>query len=169
MHLLLLTTYFACSKSEEEKSQQEDSAVDTGSGPVLSEFAVSWGENSVSLDLNIENSPDDAEYYWGIAETGVEEDPWTGEDCFRGYELDNGTIFNFCHPISETGAELFYAGNVFSLVEESETLFDLTNGDYQATTTHILDNRRGVDSPCWIWGNNPSYYDTSYGKPCTEM
>jgi len=166
--LLSLTLFFGCKEPEVKESRREETAIDTGSGPALSEFSVTWGDSSVILEFQIENPLENADYYWGIVETGTEEDPWTGEDCFRGYTLDNGTIFSFCHPITETGAELFYTADVLSLIEASETLFTPINEDYTRTTTHIIDDRVGVDSPCWVWGDNPSYYE-NYGKICFEM
>ena len=148
----------------------EDSGDIEEPDPTLEDNIVTWGSSYVSLDLYVENGLSGAEYYWGIVETSgdcVANDwCWTGEDCFMGYDMGDGSSLSYCHPISEYGAELAYGGDATSLGEGYETVF--SDSVFSSLTTHLIDDRGSSNSPCWIWGDNTSYY-SGYGKTCTEM
>ena len=140
---------------------------DVEGSPTLMEHDVAWGSSSVLLSMYIENSPSD-DYYWGIAEThedcAQEGWCWTGEDCFMGYTLEDGTLLSYCHPISEYGGELYYGGDPMNLSEGDTTVFP---NDYASLTTHLIDHASS-NGPCWVFGADTSYYN-SYSKSCTEM
>ena len=145
---------------------------DTDTGEEVAETsldaAVTWGDSSVTLALTVTDGLDGADYFWGIAETAESLYPWTGEDCYAGYDLSDGTNLSYCHPISATGGELFYGGTFDAIDEGVDTVFDTANGDFGSLTTHIVDDRGSAEGPCFTWGEDTSYY-SGYAKTCTEM
>ena len=149
-----------------------DTGVDTEDPePTLSYLSLDWEGYSVTLSIGIENGLDGADYHWGIAETSgscldYEGGCWTGEDCFMGYDLNDGTNLRYCHPISDTGATLAYEGSVSNLDEGQETVFP--DNSYLEFTTHLIDDWSSAEAPCWVFGDDTSYYD-GYEKSCTEM
>lgn len=138
--------------------------------PRPSVMSVDWGENAVSVNFLFEAGSEDAEYYWGIAETNgdcldSEEGCWTGEDCFRGFNTETGNL-SYCHPISETGGSLVYGASPENVTEGADTVF---SGDqFASIVTHIIHDRSFTEGPCWIWGADWWYYD-DYEKNCIEM
>ena len=178
--LLPVLAMFACVDGEKDTGEDTAGAADTTDTTDTTDTedtevpaptanpSVTWGDSSVSLTLTVENGLDGASYVWGIAETSSDcgDNCWTGEDCFEGFELESGDVLNYCHPISATGGELFYGGEAASLGEGSETVFQ--NADLSEATTHIIDDRGSDEGPCWVWGQDVSYY-SGYAKSCTEM
>jgi hypothetical protein len=126
--------------------------------------SVSWGDSSVSLSIT--DAAEGASYYWGITENSGCDDCWTAEDCFMGYDLNDGTNLTYCHPASATGAELAYGAGAMDIVEGSTTLF--FEADFSAKVTYIVDDRSSADAPCWTWGADTGYY-SGYEKACTSM
>lgn len=92
----------------------------------------------------------------GIVEygTGASYDPWTGEDCLNGYNLDEETVL-WCHKISEEETFFWHVEDPFDLDPDSETY---NNYLLQRTYTYILWENTTAD--CWVWGNYPEYYST---------
>ena len=164
--LLPLLAMMACVDTKGDSG--EDTAVEEEAAETTVAPSVTWGASSVTLALTVTDGQDGADYYWGIAETGTDTDPWTAEDCFGGYELGDGTLLSYCHPISATGGELFYGGTFDAIDEGVDTVFDTANGDFGSLTTHIIDDRGAATGPCFVWGEDTSYYST-YEKTCTEM
>jgi hypothetical protein len=126
--------------------------------------SVSWGDSSVSLSIT--DAAEGASYYWGITENNDCDDCWTAEDCFMGYDLNDGTNLTYCHPASATGAELAYGAGAMDIVEGSTTLF--FEAAFSAKVTYIVDDRSSADAPCWTWGADTGYY-SGYEKACTSM
>ena len=118
------------------------------------EVSVTWGASSV--DLSIANGDGAGDYWFGLAETGDSADPWTGEDCYLGYDFQttDGNL-SYCHPSSSTGVSLAYGGDVSALAEGSETVFG--SADFDGTVTYFLED--STTGACWTWGHSPSYYD----------
>ena len=177
--LLPVLAMFACVDGEKDTGEDTAGAADTtdttdttetGDTEVPAPTAtanVDWGADSVTLALTVENGLDGADYVWGIAETAAAcgTECWTAEDCFEGYELETGAVLSYCHPISETGGNLSYGATTDGVAEGLDTVF---NADFSSTTTHIVDDRGSEEGPCWVWGNDASYY-SGYEKTCTEM
>ena len=139
-----------------------DTATDTDTTPAVS-ASVSWDADAVNLTIS--NGSDTSEYVWGIAENANCDDCWTGEDCFGGYELNDGSLLSFCHPVAIDGGMLAYGATPADVVEGATTVFG--SADFGPNTTHILDDVAAGGS-CWIWGADTSYYST-YEKSCTEF
>lgn len=94
----------------------------------------------------------------GIVEYGPGStyDPWTGEDCLNGYDLD-GEIYLYCHKISEKETFFWEVEDPFNLDPDSETYHNYL---LQRTYTYILWENTTAD--CWVWGNFPEYYDSEH-------
>ena len=120
--------------------------------------AVDWGDDAVSL--TIENGSEEAST--GYCRNSRLNDPWTGEDCYGGYEL--GGTLSFCHFAAD-GGMLAYGASPSDIVEGATTVFG--SADFGALTTHILDDI-ATGGSCWVWGEDTSYY-ADYGKTCTEL
>jgi hypothetical protein len=135
-----------------------DMVKDTGGGgndgsADAMEVSVTWGGSSV--DLSIANGDAAGDYWFGLAETEGSSDPWTGEDCYEGYTLGDGSVLSYCHPSSSTGASLAYGGGTSDLSEGSETVFG--SADFDGSVTYFLEDANS--GACWVWGATPSYYD----------
>lgn len=172
--LILLPTLamFACIDGTTDKETGDSGVVDTDTEEAADPTAtagVSWGADSVTLELTVTDGLDGAEYFWGIAETNgdcltSDWGCWTGEDCYEGFLLDTGDTLSYCHPISETGGNLAYGATTDGVAEGMDTVF---SGDqFSSITTHIVEDQASADGPCWTWGADTSYYS---GKSCTEM
>ena len=165
-NLTVLAALFAvgCVDIKEDTATETTDTADTEEVVVADpSFAVSWGDSSVSLSIT--DAADGASYYWGIAENGAT-GGWTAEDCFMGYELEDGTNLTYCHPASATGVELAFGAGPFDVVEGSTTLFP--DNSFSTAVTYIVDDRSSADAPCWTWGFDTTYYG-GYEKSCTAM
>ena len=92
-NLTVLAALFAvgCVDIKEDTGTEttDTSTSDTGEVVVADpSFAVSWGDSAVSLSVT--DAGEGASYYWGITENGAT-GGWTAEDCFMGYDLEDGT------------------------------------------------------------------------------
>jgi hypothetical protein len=136
---------------------------------------VAWGEAGVSME--IADAEEGAAYTWGIVENfgeckTLEEAGeigacWTGEDCHRGYALNDGGQYLYCHPISGSSIELSYGAAPDAVQEGTTTVFG--DATFSTVTTHILDNTVSQEAgSCWVWGADPTYYD-GYAKTCNAM
>lgn len=142
-----------------------DSACETGGegegegeGELEESFSASWGPSGVTID--IENGS--GTYELGMAETdSASPDPWTGEDCYEGYTLGDGTLLLYCHPLSSSGGSFTGGGNPNSLDESSQTVF--TSAFEDVITYYVSSDSTGE---CWVWGHDPDYYS---GLGCTEL
>lgn len=163
--LLLSAFAVACIPTGKDTADTSDDIVDTDTDITEPELgaAVEWGDDSV--ELTIENGSEEADYMWGIAETADSTDPWTGEDCYGGYVLNDDTVLSFCHPVADDGGMLAYGASPNDIVEGATTVFG--SADFEARTTHILDDY-ATGGSCWVWGEDTSYY-ADYGKTCTEL
>ena len=173
--LILLPTLamFACIDGTTDKETGDSGVVDTDTEEAADPTAtagVSWGADSVTLELTVTDGLDGAEYFWGITENSgsclTEGGCWTGEDCFAGYIQDTGNVLAYCHPITETGGNLAYGATTDGVAEGMDTVF---SGDqFSSKTTNIVDDRGSAEGPCWVFGADTSYY-SGYEKTCTEM
>ena len=129
-------------------------------------FSASWGDSSVSLTVT--DGAEGATYVLGITENGGDcgTECWTGEDCFMGFDLNDGSNLTFCHPVGAMGVELAYGATGADTVEGSTTTFG--NADFSTVVTYIVDDRSSADAPCWTWGADTNYYN-GYEKACTAM
>ena len=85
--------------------------------------------------------------------------PWTGEDCWQGYALSDGSVLLYCHEVGASGSlDLSYGGDPMALAEGRETVFSSAEAD---SVTYYLwsDPARGGNDGCWVWGNPSDYYD----------
>ena len=90
----------------------------------------------------------------GMAETDPSSfDPWTGEDCVRGYTQSDGSTLLYCHPVAGSSLTLLSASDFTTLDEDTQTAFWRSSAN--AITYAIWDDSTGA---CWTWGNDPSYY-----------
>lgn len=130
------------------------------------EAEESW--NSTGVVIDIHNGF--GSYLLGMAETATGDDPWTGEDCLNGYELSDGTLLYFCHPLDTDGGAFVsiyddvVAGSrsLSSLDEDTETLF---SEDVDGRITYAIWSDSTGD--CWTWGQDTSYYVD--GADCVEL
>lgn len=141
---------------------------DTGStgGTDETSASVSWGASGVTVTV----SGNDDIAFFGMAETGAScdngaGDCWTGEDCDGGYELSDGTLLQYCHPISGGSLTLSYGGAFDNLAEGSATVFAAAENDagvsFDGSVTYYLET---TSAECYVWGHNPGYY-----SGCTEL
>ena len=163
--LTVLAALFAagCIDIKEDTGTETTDTAVTEEEVLPASFSVAWGSSSVSLSIT--NAAEGASYYWGITENG-NSGGWTAEDCFMGYDLEDGTNLTYCHPASATGAELAYGAGPFDVVEGSTTLFP--DDGFSDDVTYIVDDRSSADAPCWTWGFDTAYYG-GYDKSCTSM
>ena len=115
-----------------------------------------WDSSGLQVDLT---NGDSAGYNFGMAETDCGGQCWTGEDCFDGYTASDGTVYNYCHPMSATGGYLTTVTTVADIVEGSTTVFSA-----DLTTSYYLEEVTSGD--CWTWGYDTTYY-TGYG--CADI
>lgn len=134
----------------------DDSGDDTGA-PSLGVFVDHSGQGVALVLVGGEGS-----YTFGMAETDPNNpDPWTGEDCHRGYTDSDGDLYLSCHPADATGVTLLDADSI-DLVVAGETTYMTNIG--RLVTTYMLTH---VESgQCWVWGHDTPYYQ-SYG--CAEI
>ena len=148
-------------------SSTDTGVEDTDPEPELSVF---WG--SSSLELVIGNANPEATYNFGVVENagvclGSEWGCWTGEDCFRGYDLTDGSNLLYCHPVRDTSLQLAYGAATYAVDEGSNTVF--YSDEWSGFTTYLLDNAASsANNTCYTWGADTSYYN-GYYKTCTEM
>ncbi len=164
-NLTVLAALFAvgCVDIKEDTGTETTDTSTTTEETVDPSFSVAWGSSSVSLSIS--DAAEGASYYWGITENGAD-GGWTAEDCFMGYDLNDGTNLTYCHPVSATGAELSYGAGATDVVEGSTTVF--FEDSFSTAVTYIVDDRSSADAPCWTWGFDTTYYG-GYEKSCTAM
>ena len=168
--LLAAASMFACIDVKGTDSATTDTSVntdtsDTTEPPPETTLSVTWNDSSVGLTIT--DGDANASYYWGITENVAGcSNCWTAEDCFMGFDLNNGTNLLYCHPVSATGGSLAYGASFDGVVEGSTTLFP--DADFSDRVTYIVDDRSSAEGPCWTWGLDTSYYD-GYEKTCTAM
>ena len=126
------------------------------------DLAFDWspGDDTGSLTIDITHS--DAEgFYLGLAETSAGGAGWYGEDCRD----------NLCHHFTAMSGSLAYVHTTFDMEPGVTTLFNNgTNGagdvfaeDGSDRLTYLVQLAGGpYDAFCYVWGDDPSYYD-SYG------
>ena len=94
----LLFALTGCGPTEKDTG---DTGMDTGdtetgetgdTGTPAATFAVTV--TATGVDVTITNGVGD--YDFGLAQGGTT-DNWTGEDCYNGYNLQDGTNLQFCH------------------------------------------------------------------------
>ncbi len=140
-------------------------AGDGGSSEVTepSSVSVSFGSDSLTVTIS-EDGP--GGYWLGMAETAASDDPWTGEDCYLGYTLTDGTVLSYCHNAGDGGTlTLSYGGDPTDLDDSTETVFSAEQ-DGRITYYLYSDPTWGGNDMCWVWGNESSYYDA---LGCNEM
>jgi len=130
----------------------------SGDGGATAPFTIDCSWTSFGISVNLVNG-DDAGYNFGMAETDCGGDCWTGEDCFDGYALGDGTVLSYCHPLSSTGGYLSTVQDVDLIVEGSTTLHIST-----INNTYYLEEISTGE--CWTWGYDSSYYG---GHGCTDI
>ena len=121
--------------------------------------SVSWGGSSVTL--NVTDGP--GAYWFGMAETGASDDPWTGEDCLYGYTLGDGTNLSYCHDAGDGGdTTLSYGGDAMNL-QAGTTVF--TSSSYDGSVAYYLESDPdfGGTGECWAWGNGAGSYYSELG------
>jgi hypothetical protein len=140
----------ACADKGTDSSVPGDGgAADSGEGRTV---AVSWTSSGVVLEIQggfLAGST------FGIAETNPSAaDPWTGEDCYHGDTLSDGTHVAWCHEVRD-GVHLFQCGgDPASLDAALETAFPC--GTAPIVTYLLTDSAGG----CWYWGaaDGSEYY-----------
>lgn len=164
-NLTVLAALFAvgCVDIKEDTGTETTDTSTTTEETVDPSFSVAWGASTVSLSIS--DAAEGAAYYWGITENGAD-GGWTAEDCFMGYDLNDGTNLTYCHPASATGVELSYGAGATDVVEGSTTVF--FEDSFSTAVTYIVDDRSSADAPCWTWGFDTAYYG-GYEKSCTAM
>lgn len=102
-------------------------------------------------------------YDFGMAETGAVADPWTGEDCYRGYTSGDGVSVGFCHFLSPSGGFLQTVKAVEDVVDGATTL----HSEWIENTYLLAEADSGR---CWVFGHDIGYFEglgcTDIGPPC---
>ena len=137
-----------------------DGGADGGTTPALT-LDCAWGGGGIDVILT---NGDSAGYNFGLAETNGNAQAWTGEDCYLGYLANDGTLYDFCHPLAASGGFLTSVGSFDDIVEGSTTIHTAA-----IENTYYLEE---VSSgSCWTWGDDTSYYGglgcADVGGPCT--
>ena len=112
------------------------------------------------LQVDIENGL--GTYVLGMAETSGGPDPWTGEDCLRGFPLGSGELLLYCHPMADWGIHLSTVDSASQIHEGETTLLSVTQEPIIAYVAF-----EGGTDRCWVWGANASTYYA--GQGCTEQ
>lgn len=141
-----------------ESSPPDDSGEGEGEGEPT--FAASWSAEGVTITVPLDRVITQV----GMAETDPSSfDPWTGEDCVRGYTLSDGSSLLYCHPMAGESLSLESASDFMTLDEDTQTWFWRSSAN--AITYAAWDGGTGE---CWTWGNDPSYY-TAADIGCTAI
>lgn len=147
-----------CASGVASGCEGEHADPDEYEGTGESAFAAVWTALGVTIDL--ENGQ--GTYRLGLAETDPSsDDPWTGEDCYKGYWTEDGDHLLYCHPLSATGGSFWYGGDPNDLDEDTETALSWAKAE--VVTYYVSSDRTGE---CWVWGHDPDYY-ASLG--CLDM
>ena len=149
MSLILLGLLTGCGPSDDVIDRDEDGAPDwenTSPDDQLQEQAAfnlvaEWTDSTLTFDIY---GSQGAEFYCGIAETGVD-DGWKGESCIAS---------QYCHPCGTVGVTLQLGGDPSDLEEGVETAF--ADSSYEQGVTYYAENRNTLE--CWAWGHDPYYY-----------
>lgn len=156
------------SRDDRDSDDWDTADVDTGDAPEVTTVAATLLADGV--EIVIEGGT--GGYDFGIAQTNAgagPEDDWTGEDCYRGYQLGSGDISQNCHGVGRTGGRFYCTDDdgdgdcdydSFTVPNPEQTLFhDGISGDI---TFYLADS----SGDCWVWGDDPGYYN---GSGCTEI
>jgi hypothetical protein len=147
--ILMTGMLTACGPSDEVIDRDEDGIPDwntTSPDDQVQEQAdfnliATWTATTLTFDIY---GSQGAEFYCGIAETGVS-DGWTEESCIGS---------TYCHPCGTTGVTLQLGGDPDDLEEGVETAF--ADNSYEPGVTYYAENRSTQE--CWAWGHDPYYY-----------
>ncbi|MDG1481114.1 MAG: hypothetical protein P8R54_16095 [Myxococcota bacterium] len=147
----------ACGPSDEVIDRDEDgipSWEDKNTDDALQEQAAfdlvaTWTADTLTFDIY---GSQGAEFYCGIAETGVD-DGWTEESCISS---------QYCHPCGTVGTTLSLGGDPDNLEEGAETAF--TDNSFEPGVTYYAENRS--TQACWAWGHDPYYYIVDMLEDC---
>lgn len=117
------------------------------------EVTLNWDSSGVEVAI----TGGGAGWDFGMAETGVGDLGWFGESCIPGEEPygypDYG--FDICHTLNPTGGKVTYTSNIND-VDDGYTLFtDVIAA--AGNITYFLE--RHDDGACFVWGDDPAYYD----------
>ena len=173
----MLVMILACSKEEIQNTDtqeivdtaQEDTSIELEEVDTAQEeiecpsldVTVSWNEESV--ELSFITFDEEGSYFFGMAQTGIDNpNVWTGEDCFLGYTVDD-TTFSYCHP-ARNGISLQYGASFTDVVEGFSTHF--ASPQFEQQITYII--KESISGCCWIWGEDPSYYQELDCIPITD-
>lgn len=110
---------------------------------------LSWDAEGAHLRVvdGAENGP----YLFGLAETGLGQAGWYGEDCIEG--LSGGV--DVCHSVPESGMlDLVHVGSVDE-VTDGQTLL---SEDSALGLTYVLIRDTEESLGCWTWGHDPAFY-----------
>ena len=120
-------------------------------------FKASCVWTETAFVISIEGGP--GPYMLGLAETGTQTEPWTGEDCVWGYTTTEGTLLSWCHDAGDVGTSLTYSGDPYALASGT-TVF---TSEYANWVTYYLEST--TTGGCWVWGDDIGYYS---GLGCNE-
>lgn len=94
---------------------------------------------------------------FGIVQTGTADD-WTGEDCVGGYTDGDGTILDFCHPLSLSGSSFLVPDPIdFDTFDAStNTLFQ---EGLEGEIGWVVFNSSTME--CAVGGSGRAYYEAA--------
>lgn len=146
---VLIGLVVGCGPSDDVIDRDEDGSPnwnDTSPDDLLQEQAdfnliATWSDVDLTFDIY---GGQGAEFYCGIAETGVS-DGWVDESCIGS---------RYCHPCGTIGTTLTLGGDPDDLEEGVETAF--ANNSYEPGVTYYVENKSTQE--CWAWGHDPNYY-----------
>lgn len=160
MRVVLLLLILACETPKGEETGDSGETGDTGEEPAggmdCAELGVDATWSSSGLEMQI--SEQGRGYALGMAEDIPSTlDPWTGEDCLRGYVTEEGVTILLCHDFDNTGLlSLETVDEREDLAGGGKTLF--SEDDAYTITYAVFHEDSGT---CCTWGSDPQYYSSA--------
>ena len=111
--------------------------------------SLAWdGDNIV---LKVVTSAENGPYLFGLAETGLADDGWYGEDCIDGVRNDH----DICHEVPANGELTLVKSPIGEIETEGKTL---VGAALAPGLTYVLIRDTEDNAGCWTWGHNTTFY-----------
>lgn len=154
-HLVLSALVFVavtgCGKDDAEPGDSSDTCCAGTPDPT---FSATLSDAGVTLTI----TDGEGAYTFGIVNDAA--DGWKGEDCYQGQTIQaTGQTVQYCHD-AVNGENVYAKAAAPPEMDNTKTLFDTAD---EGLVTYMVTSETGA---CWVWGANPSYYD-SFG--CTAL
>lgn len=159
--LAALVLLSACGKNRSDDTVDDlDARPDTSETPdsgITLAIDYTWDPGGLALSVTPLAG---AGFDLGMAETGSEGAPWSGEDCLNGTD---GYVY--CHGFTGASAALTALGSRFAPARDPDNVvegrYTLLNEDlayYGDGTDRITYMVTFDDASCWVWGHQVAHF-----------